>query len=157
MPRLPFASGSDLIFQEGVVATIEIKTTLNNAALSSIGSNIQSVRALLPSIGASSQMGITHSWPHSKVLTTVVTYGGAAIETLVPSLVALDESARPDLVLDLSKGLLVKNHGFLLPIQDDFDYLFVNNPGEVFKFFLTFLTEITGTLSSRGVLWRQYW
>ncbi|MFM7010058.1 MAG: DUF6602 domain-containing protein [Betaproteobacteria bacterium] len=157
MPRLPFASGSDLIFQEGVVATIEIKTTLNNAALSSIGSNIQSVRALLPSIGASSQMGITHSWPHSKVLTAVVTYGGAAIETLVPSLVALDESARPDLVLDLSKGLLVKNHGFLLPIQDDFDYLFVNNPGEGFKFFLTFLTEITGTLSSRGVLWRQYW
>lgn len=157
MPRLPFASGSDLIFQEGVVATIEIKTTLNTAVLSSIGSNIQSVRALIPSIGASARMGVTHSWPHSKVLTAVVTYGGAAIETLVPSLVALDESARPDLVLDLSKGLLVKNHGFLLPAQPSDEYLFVNSPAEGFKFFLTFLTEITGTLSSRGVLWRNYW
>lgn len=157
MPRLPFASGSDLIFQEGVVATVEIKTTLNTVVLGSIGSNIQSVRALQPSIGASAQMGITHSWPHNKVLTAVVTYGGAAIETLVPSLVALDESAQPDLLLDLSKGLLVRNHGFLLPVQAGYEYLFVNSPAEGFKFFLTFLTEITGTLSSRGVLWRNYW
>ena len=40
MPRLPFASGNDLIFQEGVVSTLEIKTNLNAVMLSQIGLNI---------------------------------------------------------------------------------------------------------------------
>lgn len=157
MPRLPFASGSDLIFQEGVVATIEIKTTLNTPVLADIGVNIQSVRSLVPSIGAMAQMGITHSWPGSKILTAIVTYGGATVESIVPALSALDESARPDLLLDLSKGLLIRNHGLLVPIQPGHEYLFVSSPAEGFKLFLTFLTEITGTLSSRGVMWRNYW
>ena len=157
MPRLSFTSGSDLIFQEGVVATIEIKTTLDTATIKAIGENIASVRSLRPSIGAFSQMGITHSWPANKILTAIVTYGGASLEVLAEPLFTLNDSSKPDLLLDLSKGLLVRNNSLLLQKQSEHDYILVNNPAEGFKLFLTFLTEITGTLSSRGVLWRNYW
>lgn len=157
MPRLQFASGSDLIFQEGVVATIEIKTSLDTVTLKSIGDNIASVRNLHPSIGASAQLGITHNWPSNKILTAIITYGGANLDAIAESLISLPDNSKPDLLLDLSKGLLIRNHDLLFPKQDAFEYILVNNPAEGFKFFLTFLTEITGTISSRGVMWRQYW
>ena len=157
MPRLPFSSGNDLIFQEGVVATIEIKTTLNANTLAAIGENIASVRSLHSSHVASAAMGVTHNWPLAKILTAIITYGGINIESLATSLAALPENHKPDLLLDLSKGLLIRNHGLLLQKQSEHEFLPVNNPAEGFKFFLTFLTEITGTLSSRGILWRNYW
>lgn len=157
MPRLPFASSNDLIFQEGVVATIEIKTSLDTATLNAIGENIASVRSLLSRNVASAAMGITHNWPLSQILTAIITYGGASLESLSKPLLSLDEKLKPDLLLDLSKGLLVRNNGLLLPKQSEHEYLLVNDPAEGFKFFLTFLTEITGTLSSRGILWRGYW
>ena len=157
MPRLPFASGNDLIFQEGVVSTLEIKTNLNAVMLSQIVLNIESVRILQPSIGASAQLGITHNWPSNKILTCVVTYEAASIESLANALDSMQESARPDLVLDLSKGLLIRNHGLLLPQQTPHAYLLVPDPAQGFMHFITYLTEITGTISSRGVLWRNYW
>ena len=156
MPRLPFASENDLIFQEGVISTIEIKTTLNSAVLKSIGENISSVRALKSNVGASAQMGVTHDWPSNKILTSIVTYGGSKLVTYIDQLAQLESSQKPDLLLDLSQGLLIKNHGLLVQEQNGLEYLLVDNAAEGFKLFLTFLTEITGTLSARGVLWRSY-
>jgi hypothetical protein len=157
MPRLPFCNGTDLIFQEGVVSTLEIKTNLNAAILSQIGQNIESVRVLKPSIGVGAQLGITHDWPANKILTCVVTYEASSIENLGAALQGMPEQARPDLVLDLSKGLFVRNHGLLLRQQPEHTYLLVSGAAQGFTHFLTYLTEITGTLSSRGVLWRNYW
>lgn len=157
MPRLPFASGIDLIFQEGVVATIEIKTILNSDALKMCGENIASVRKLESSVVATAAMGITHNWPLSRIITAVVTYGGDNLELVASMLTVMNDNGRPDLLLDLSKGLLVQNHGLLLPKNGNAEYLHINNPAEGFKFLLTFLSEVTGTLSARGVLWRNYW
>jgi hypothetical protein len=157
IPRLPFASGSDIIFQEGVVATIEIKTNLSSATLASIGDNISSVRGLTSSLGASAQLGITHSWPSHRILTGVLTYAGSSFESHVEALSKADENAKPDLLLDLQKGLMVRNHGLLLPTQTTADYLVVDGAALGFMFFMTFLTEITSTLTARGVTWRKYW
>ena len=156
MPRLPFASDNDLIFQEGVISTIEIKTALNSTVLKSIGENISSVRALKSCIGASAQMGISHSWPNNKILTSIVTYGGSKLVSHIDQIAQPESSQKPDLLLDLSQGLLIKNHGLLVQEQGDIEYVLVDNAAEGFKMFLTFLTEITGTLSARGVLWRKY-
>lgn len=156
MPRLPFASDNDLIFQEGVISTIEIKTILNSLVLKTIGENISSVRALKSNVGASAQMGITHNWPSNKILTSIVTYGGSKLVSHLDQLAELDINQKPDLLLDLSQGLLIRNHGLLVQEQKGTEYLLVDSPAEGFKLFLTFLTEITGTLSARGVLWRNY-
>lgn len=157
MPRLPFASGVDLIFQDGVVATIEIKTTLQPSVLKAIGDNIASVRALASSTTVTSQIGVAHRWPPHRVLTAIVTYGGAPASSLSKQLSQMDSSARPDLVLDLSQYLLVRNEGLLLNSVSGDDYICIPDAGEGFVKFLTFLTEITGTLSSRSVSWRDYW
>jgi len=68
-----------LIFQEGVIATIEIKTTLNTAVLKTIGENIQSVNSLVSAVGATGQIGVTHSWPSNRILTSILTYGGSKL------------------------------------------------------------------------------
>lgn len=154
--RLPFASGNDLIFQDGVVATVEIKTTLNTSVLTSIAENIKSVRALISSVGASAQLGITHSWPANKILTSIITYGGASAATIGTALSALDDDAKPDLLLDLNGGLHVRNHGLLAAKIGSSDYLYEPNAAKGFMTFLIFLIEITGTVSARGVLWRNY-
>lgn len=158
MPRLPFASGNDLIFQEGVVASIEIKTRLDATALTQIGSNIQSVRNLVePPLGPTVQFGLMHSWPQNRLLTAIICYGGMSFESMGTALNNLAEDARPDLILDLTQGLLVKNHTFLVPKIGEFTYVAYGGAAQGFKMFLTFLTEITGTLSARGVAWRRYW
>ncbi|MCK4823461.1 hypothetical protein KA005_47355 [bacterium] len=156
MPRLQFASEIDLMFQEGVVATIEVKTSLNSAVLKSIGDNIASVRSLKSASFASAQMGISHKWPSHKVLTAIVTYGGTRLELILDQLSELSTEQKPDLLLDLSQGLLVRNHGLLVDEQGETEYLIEKDPAVGFKLFLTFLTEITGTLSARGVNWRSY-
>ncbi len=156
MPRLQFASESDLIFQEGVVATIEVKTSLNSAVLKSIGDNIASVRSLKSSSFGSAQMGISHKWPSHKVLTSIVTYSGTNLGLIMDQLSVLSVEQKPDLLLDLSQGLLMRNHGLLVDEQGETEYLMENNPAVGFKLFLTYLTEITGTLSARGVNWRSY-
>jgi len=157
MPRLPFASGNDLIYTEGVVATIEVKTELGPSTVAAVCENISSVRKLSPGAVASVQMAVTYGWPATKILTSVVTYGGSSLEAHASKLGDLPVESRPDLLLDLSKGLLVRNHGLLVPQRDSADYVLVMDAAEGFKRFLTFLTEITGTLAFRGVHWRQYW
>lgn len=156
MPRLPFASGNDLIFQEGVIATIEIKTTLNAAVLKTIGENIGSVNSLVSAVGGSAHMGVTHNWPSHRIITAILTYGGSKLVSHLDQLTQLPNNQKPDLLLDLSQGLLIRNHGLLVPQQEQLEYLLVDDAAEGFKLFLTFLTEITGTLSGRGIMWRKY-
>lgn len=158
MPRLPFANGTDLIYQEGVVATIEIKTSLSSAVISSIGENIASVRNLVSSSMTTSAMGVTHKWPLTRILTAIVTYGGASYGTIIDAIGSLDANKKPDVVLDLSGYLLIRNDGMLMQQKSGIgDYVLIQDAGDGFMYFLTFLTEITGTLSSRGVQWRNYW
>lgn len=157
-PRLPFASANDLIFQEGVVASIEIKTRLDAMALTLIGSNIQSVRKLVGASSVTAQMGVNHKWPLTRILTAIICYEGMSFDNVVFALNNLEEDARPDLVLDLTQGLLVRNHGLLVDnVANGVIYVRYNDAAEGFRMFLTFLTEITGTLSARGVAWRSYW
>lgn len=156
MPRLPFTSGNDLIFMDGVVATIEAKTRVDGEALKSIGENFASVRRLVPAPGASAQMGVNHKWPQGRVLTAVVTYGGMSLASVDDALKQMDPFHIPDLFLDLSKGMLVRNHGLLIPPQGEALYNHYEDAPEAFEAFLIFLTEITGTLAARGVSWRKY-
>lgn len=157
MPRLPFASGIDLIFQEGVVASIEIKTRLDVTKLKEIGANFQSVRELASNVAATGRMGVYGNWPPDRILTAIISYEGMPLESVSRLLDSFEESARPDLVLDLSRGLLVRNHGFLCDPVPDGIYILVSDPADGFKFFLTFLTQVTGTMSGRGVVWPSYW
>ena len=157
MPRLPFASGSDLIYNEGVVATVEVKTQLDASTLRSVCQNIESVRRLDSGTVVMSSIGVAHKWPADRILTATVTYGGTRLQSHAKQLETLAAESRPDLLLDLSQGLLVQNHGFLLPKKQGAGYILDPSAARGFKAFLTFLTEITGTLASRTVNWRRYW
>ena len=163
MPRLPFASGVDLIFQEGVIASIEIKTKLESQHLRAAGENFASVRALRSAVWAVGQMGVIArdcEWPTDRILTAIICYEGMSFESVVATLGDMVEGQRPDLILNLTQGLFVRNHRMLVPQQAEQSqhmYLHSNNPAEGFRMFLTFLTEITGTVSGRAVDWRTYW
>lgn len=157
IPRLNFSSKTELIFSEGVVATIEIKSRLNTETFKKACENIASVNKLKASIGASAQLGISHSWPSNRILNVIISYEGMSHSGLSKALSSIEESGRPDLILILSQGLWVRNHGLLLPRTEDYEHIICDNPAVGFMFFLTFLTEITGTISSRGVQWRNYW
>jgi hypothetical protein len=157
VPRLPFASGIDMVYAEGVVSTIEVKSDLSATLIPSIGENLSSVRKLVPTISGTSAMMVTHNWPLTRILCGIAAYKGSSFDALLRVLATLPEDHRPDFVLDLSKGILVRNHGFLIsPKQGDDDYLRIDDPASGLMFFLTILTEITGTLTSRGVNWRSY-
>lgn len=156
LPRLKFFSHAELIFAEGVVATIEIKTNLNNASLQMACENIKSVKDLNRNVLGTTQMGVTHSWPPNKILTVIVAYDSVELNILAETICKLN-IAKPDLVFVLSKGLLIQNHELLFPKQEQAEYLIIGNAAEGFKILLTFLTEITGTLSSRIINWREYW
>ena len=157
MPRLPIPGGTEIVFQEGVVATLEIKTSLGIESLSSIGKNFASVRALKSAVGVTSEIGVTHQWPATRILAGVVTYEGPRFEILIAALARLPDEQRPDVVLDLSRGILVRNNGFLLTKGGPGEYLEIASPAKGLKMFFTFLTEISGTLAARGVAWRNYW
>jgi hypothetical protein len=116
MPRLPFASGHDLIFREGAIATFEIKTNIFPSGLDSIGENIESVRLLDPgpSDGVT-EMGDLTNWPWNRVLSVVVTYEGAVLPAIATKLEAMVEAKRPDIYVDLTQGIMLKNDGLILP------------------------------------------
>jgi len=157
VPRLPFASGIDLVYADGVVATIEVKSSLSGPKLKIIGEGIKSVRRLKPAGWGSVSHGVSHFWPPTRILSVVITYSGTALTALENVLGTMEEITRPDLVLDLSKGLLIRNEGLLIQKQQARpDYLIIDDAAEGFMLFLTFLTEITGTLVARGINWRAY-
>lgn len=155
MPRLPFASGHDLIFQEGTVATFEIKTEINPSMLEAIGSNIQSVKELLPSTHEGTCMGDL-SWPHDRILTTVLTYRGAALNTIERTLIGMAPACQPDVYLDLSKGILIKNEGILFPKNGETPYLYFEDPAVGLARLLALLSKVTGRLALKGLDWEKY-
>lgn len=157
VPRLPFASGIDLIYADGVVATVEVKSSLSGPVLKSAGEGIKSVRSLVPKIMGTTAIGVSHRWPSTRILSAVVAYGGSSLSTLATVVDAMTPETRPDLVLDLKQGLLIRNEGLLVDNQgSSASYLVIDGPAEGFMMFLTFLTEITGTLAHRMVDWRAY-
>ena len=157
VPRMPFASGVDLIFAEGVISTIEVKSNLSARELKQISGGISSVRALKPNSFSHAFIGLGHAWPGDRILSGVLTYKASSLSSLVQVLETLDGSAQPDFVLDLSAGMIVKNEGLLLPKPHGENFIIINNAPQAFMLFLTFLTEITSSLAGRGVDWRKYW
>lgn len=157
MPRLRFASGHDLIFQEGAVGTFEIKTTINQrSVITEIGNNIQSVKALTSTSEAGARMG-NLSWPHARIFTAILTYGGAALSTVSAWLEELSDDCRPDLYIDLSKGGLLKNEGIFEPaVAELTGYVEINGPALGLARLLTILAELTGVIAFREVKWMKY-
>ncbi|MFL1513268.1 DUF6602 domain-containing protein [Pseudomonas prosekii] len=155
MPRLPFASGHDLIFQEGVVATFEIKTDITPSVLELIAINIGSVKALVPSTLEGVELGDL-DWPYRRILSVVLTYGGSSLESIESQLKSLSELGQPDAYLDLTKGILIKNDVRLAGMDGSNSYAKLNNPAIGLATLLALLSKVTGRLVMRGVEWDSY-
>jgi hypothetical protein len=155
MPRLRFNSGHDLIFQEGVIATIEIKTFVSPSVLQEISKNISSVKHLEPSSLGGVSMGEI-AWPWLRILHCVVTYGGSDLGSIEDALNELPESAKPDIYLDLKSGLVIRNEGLLLEKRGESQYLVIHSPAEGLARFLTSLALVTSSYSIRDVSWERY-
>lgn len=155
MPRLSFASGHDLIFQEGAVATFEIKTQISPANLDAIARNIESVNLLKPSTLEGVQLGDL-DWPYARILNVVLTYGGSALDVIESKLIDLSDLGRPDVYLDLTKGILVKNEGILFAQDGSNPYLRFDDPAIGLARLLGLLSKVTGRLVMRGVRWDSY-
>jgi len=154
MPRLPFASGNDLIFQEGALATIEIKTDISPSVLDKIGENIESVKSLQPSSKAGSQLGDLR-WPWGRILAVVVTYGGSDLGIIQEKLGAMSLGC-PDIYLDLTKGILVRNEGYLLEQTGSDAYLRFEGAGRGLAHFLALLSVVSGNFRLREIKWEKY-
>lgn len=155
MPRLPFASGSDLIFQEGVAATFEIKTRIHPSTLGKIGENIASVKSLTPSSLGGARLGDL-DFPHGIILCVILTYGGAPLSKIEEKLRELPENQRPDIYFDLSKGIIIKNEKFLLLEPTTGAHCIIHDAAIGLAHFLRILTKYAGTLEFREVKWGEY-
>lgn len=157
MPRLRFASGHDLIFQEGTVATFEIKTSIaGQSVIADIGDNIRSVRNLSSTSLAGARMGDL-SWPYGRILTAILTYDGTRLSTIAQWLNNIPATDQPDLYLDFSKGILLKNDGSFDPIdQTALTYIVVEEAARGLARFLTILARVTSAVQIREVKWSEY-
>lgn len=155
MPRLPFASGHDLIFQEGAVATFEIKTDITPSVLETISQNIESVKTLKPSTLEGVELGDL-SWPHDRILSVVLTYGGSSLDSIAQKIHQLHEVSQPDVYLDLTKGILIKNEGILFSKEGLDSYLRFDDTAAGLARLLALLSKITGRLVMRGTKWEAY-
>lgn len=155
MPRLSFASGHDLIFQEGTVATCEIKTEITPSVLDDIALNIESVKALAPSTLDGAQLGDL-DWPYARILSIVLTYKGAALDSIERKLIELPDAGQPDVYLDITKGILIKNNGLLFSQDGSNSFLMFDNPAIGLARLLALLSKVTGRLVMRGVKWDAY-
>lgn len=157
MPRLRFANGHDLIFQEGPVATFEIKTSVTSqSTISCIGANIRSVRALSSSSLEFTRLGQL-SWPATRILAAVLTYEGTSLPSIASWLERLPDTDKPDVYLDFTKGILFRNDGSIVPTDSAAgSYLSVAGAAIGVARFLTILADVTGAVQFRGVNWDQY-
>lgn len=155
MPRMPFASGHDLIFQEGAVATFEIKTQIVPSNLEAIAENISSVNILQPTTLEGASLGDL-GWPYARILNVVLTYGGSPLKSIERKLGSLKESGRPDVYFDLNKGVLIKNEGLLFDLDGSGQYLRFDDPAVGLARLLALLSKVTGRLVMRGVKWDAY-
>lgn len=155
MPRLPFASGHDLIFQEGTVATFEIKTQITPSILEAIALNIESVSTLASSTLEGVQLGDLN-WPYARILKVILTYEGSALDVIERKLIELPAAGQPDVYLDLTKGILIRNDGVLFAQDGPVPYLQFNEAGVGLARLLALLSKVTGRLVMRGVQWEAY-
>lgn len=155
MPRLAFASGHDLIFQEGTVATFEIKTQITSSVLDDIAANIASVKRLQPTSLAGAQLGDL-DWPYSRILHVVLTYGGSDLDAISKKLNILPEASKPDVYLDLTRGILIKNEGLLFSLSGTEQYLCYEDPAIGLARFLALLSKVTGRMVTRSIEWDSY-
>ncbi|MDF2864756.1 MAG: hypothetical protein K0S02_5028 [Achromobacter mucicolens] len=155
MPRLAFASGHDLIFQEGTVATFEIKTQITPSVLDCIAENIASVKRLKASTLMGAQLGDL-DWPYNRILHVVVTYGGSDLNAIIGKLDTLPETSKPDVYLDLTRGILIKNEGLLSLMIGDTQYLCYEDPAVGLARFLALLSKVTGRMVMRAIEWDAY-
>lgn len=155
MPRLPFANGCDLIFQEGVAATFEIKTNIQPSTFESIGENIQSIKRLKPSSLGGVRLGELDV-PRGRILCSVLTYGGGSFRSISERLESLPEEQKPDIYFDLSKGILIKNESFLLLKPATSQYQEIPDPAEGLAHFLRILIKYAGTIDMKSVKWEDY-
>ncbi|MDR6468487.1 hypothetical protein J2777_002215 [Paraburkholderia graminis] len=155
MPRLRFASGHDLIFQEGTIATFEIKTQISPSVLESIADNIESVKRLKPTTLLGAQLGDI-DWPYNRILSVVLTYGGSNLHVIGEKLNALSDASKPDVYLDLTKGILIKNEGLLFPQFGSDEYLCYDDAAIGLARLLALLSKVTGRLVMRSVEWEKY-
>ncbi|KTC08895.1 hypothetical protein AB7M18_005667 [Pseudomonas viridiflava] len=155
MPRLPFASGHDLIFQEGAVATFEIKTEITPSTLDAIAHNIESVNRLEPSTLERLELG-NLDWPSAKILNVVLTYGGSDLDVIERKLIELPITGQPDVYFDLTRGILIKNDGVLFDKFGSEPHLKFNDVGVGLARLLALLSKVTGRLVMRGVEWEKY-
>lgn len=153
-PRLPFASGSDLIYIEGVVATVEIKSSISPAHWDHIADNLASVRQLTPTNAGSSTFGDL-TWDETRVFSAVITYGGPALDVMLQRIVSEPDERWPDVYLDLQRGMLTRHMG-LLPGQTGRDFTVIEGAGSALAHFLVVLAKLTGRLVFRGVDWDAY-
>ncbi|WP_153014164.1 DUF6602 domain-containing protein [Pseudomonas sp. EpS/L25] len=155
IPRLPFASGHDLILQEGVVATFEIKTEITPSLLEDVFENIKSVRGLKSSSLGGAKLGDA-TWPYARILTVVITYGGSSLDSILRKFDDFSDSSIPDVYLDFKKGILIRNEGLIYPVSGSGSYLVYDDPSVGLARLLTILSKITGCLLMRDVKWDDY-
>lgn len=157
MPRLRFASSDDLIFQEGAIATFEVKTAIRSrSVINEIGKNIASVMQLIPSSLAGTRMG-NLDWPHGRILAAIVTYEGAQLSTVEKWLNDTPESNRPDIYLDLSSGILIGNRYIQVPAgKAGVHYTLIDDAAAGLAHFLTAIAKITSVFQTREVIWEDY-
>lgn len=155
MPRLPFTSDHDLIFQEGAIAVFEIKTDIRPSTLNDIARNIESVRKLSPTSLGGTRIG-SQKWPHARILSTVLTYGGSPLNSIQKKLSSLSALGQPDIYLDLTKGILIKNEGLLLDHTSHEPYLRFDSPAIGLARLLVSLSTVTGNLILRDINWEEY-
>ena len=157
-PKLDFGmSAVDLLLVEGVLATIEVKSTLTVSNIGTVLENILSVKKLQKSILGSTGIGVTHNFPLTKILTVIFSYQGSNLDKIVDAIGYFGEGIEmlPDMVIVLNRGILIKNSGELLPKDEDALYLEQENSNYLKILFLK-LTEIAGTFSNVMVNWNDY-
>jgi hypothetical protein len=155
MPKIPFASGHGLIFQEGVVATCEIRTDTSSFVLDAVANNIQSVKRLEPSSLGGMMLGEL-GWPMYRIFAMVVTYNGRELSMVNEKLQAMPEDAQPDVYLDLSRGVLIKNQSPFTRDGVSDVYWSDGEVGRALARVLAMLSTITSRIVMRDVKWEKY-
>lgn len=155
---------ADLLFVEGVLATIEVKSNLTVSNIGTVLENILSVKKLQRSIMGTSDIGVTHNFPLRKTLSVLFSYNGSELNQIEDEIGerginVLGESIDnlPDMVIVLNRGSLIKNSGELLPKDDEtIVYLKEDDKSKCLKLLFLKLTEIAGTFSNVMVNWNDY-